>query len=733
MNKTIMDYDALIKKSFTFYLFVITIALLFFPWGFIFPSLVGGGVFFEYRGLSYVLILFLLLVFLFENSQFKSKRTGFYLPILLISAGVALSLIPHTNIAATSEMAIYLCSAVGLGFLANHFGYVEEHRKTIAFILLIIMLGLALYGIYQYFIVFPALKESSPSIGRLFDFRLTSVLTNPTAYASLIIMTWPIALLLLVEERKSLMRLFYGLTILIFFLTLLLTFSKSAFAAAVFQFILMIRFFYQEKRESLKKFMVPFLITLAAGLIISLPVLAANQQRVSGYLTNLQISFAGRVSLWKTAMHMFLSYPLTGVGGFAFKDVFFSYQADGFYSSNAHSTFIQLFAETGIFGGTGFLMLALYLFLRCCFYNKKISLSKFIGFGTTGFLLMNTVDSLLYYLLVGYYFAVTVGLAYSEIDKPIMVHRDFPRNAFIILFLFFLVLSILVNIAHYSYLAGKAQLLNNYKDGIKYLRTAANLFPIEAEYHRSLAQACSIGAFSNKSYRLLRIIEMKRANFLQPYNPRYYFELGYFYETENQPKLAAYFYKKALKYAPKQPFYYYQLGRLYYEGLNGDLARKYLLQAVALNIYYKPAYVKQSYEPGKGKNEYDPYYSIAKAALLLGNLELSSQKKDKAIEYYTIALKWYPELAEAYAARASAYIRKGEYRSAVMDAEKAIKIQPEEADFYYLAAAGYYNMNKHDIALLYLEEALKIDPHNNAYIELYEKIRRKLNDEGNRN
>lgn len=729
MNKVIVDYDVLIKKSFTFYLFVITIALLFFPWGFVFPALVGGGVFFEYRGLSYVLILFLLLVFLFENIQFKSKRTGFSLPILLISVGISLSLIPHTNIAATSEMAIYLCNAVSLGFLANYFGYVEEHRKTIAFISLVIMLGLALYGLYQYFVVFPALKETNPSVNRLFDFRLTSVLTNPAAYASLVIMTWPIALLFLVEERKSLMRLFYGLTILVFFLTLLLTYSKSAIVAVAFQVFLMTRFFYQEKRELLKKYMLPLLIIFTACLIICVPLLFAGLGKISGYLNSLQTSFAGRVSLWKTAINMFLSNPLTGVGGFAFKDIIFRYQSDGFYSSHAHSTFIQLFAETGIFGGAGFLMLALYTFLRCCFYNRKVTLSKFIGFGTTGFLLMNTVDSLLYYLLVGYYFAVTVGLAYSDIDKSIILHRDFPRNAFIALLLFFLVLSILVNMAYYSNLAGKTQLLGNYKEGLRYLRTAAYLFPIEAEYHRSLAQAYSVGALRNKSNRLLRIIEMKRAIFLQPYNPRYYFELGYFYESENQPELAAYFYKKAINYAPKQPFYYYQLGRLYYEGLNGNLARKYLSQAIALAVYYKPSYVKQSYAPGKGKNEYDPYYSMSKAALLMGNLELSSQKIDRAVEYYSMAIRWNPEMAEAYGARASAYIRKGEYRKAVKDAEKAIRLQPEESGFYYLAAIGYYNMNAQDVALLYTEEALKLDPHNTAYLELYKKIRRKVKNE----
>jgi tetratricopeptide (TPR) repeat protein/O-antigen ligase len=723
MSKAIIDYDKKIKKSFTFYLFVFTVAILFFPWGVIAPSLVGGGAFFEYRGLSYVLILFLLLVFLFENNEFRSKKTSFYLPIIFISAGILLSLIPHTNIAATSEMAIYLCAAVGLGFLANYFGYIEEHRQNIVFALIIIMLGLSLYGVYQYFVVFPALKESNPSINRMFDFRLTSVLTNPTAFASLIVMTWPVVLFLWSQEKRKLYRFFYAFCLVIFFFVLSLTFSKSGIIALIIQVLLMLNFFYKQKRTFVKNLFLPVITLLLMGLFGSLPVVSNFSNKTTSYLVSFQTSLSGRIALWKSALKMFLSSPLTGVGGFAFKDAIFKYQVDGFYSTHAHSSFLQMFAETGLIGGLGFLLLGLYLFLRCCFFNKNISLSKFIGFGTVGFLLMNIVDSLLYYELIGYYFALTIGIAYSEIDKPVILHRDFPRGAFKALFFLLLILSFMVNLAYYTNLAGKNLIFSDYEEGLKYLKASTLLFPIEAEYHRSLSQAYSIGALSNKTYRLQRIIEMKRAIFLQPYNPKYYFELGYFYETEGQPELAAYFYRKAISCAPKQPFYSYQIGRLYYENLKTDLARKYFLQTLSLSRYFKPQYVRQSYLLGNSRSEYDPYLSIARAALLLGNIELSNQNIDKALNYYEIAIKWNPNLADAYAAQASVYIRKGVYEKAATNAEKAIKLQPKEPGFYYLAAVAYYNLGSKDIALLYIEEAIKLDPHNESYLELYQKLK----------
>lgn len=711
-------------KSLSFYFLLFVIVFLFFPWGFITPLLVGGGTFFEYRGLAYVLILLLLIFFLLEYKQFKSKRTSFYLPILMISAGTLLSLIKHTNVSATSEFAVYLCSIVGLGFLSTFFSYDEKKKEKIILFLLVLIDLLAIYGIYQYFIIYPSLQQQANTIKNYFDFRLTSVLTSPAAYASVVIMTWPLTLIGLIKEKSSTRRLFYAVSLVLLLFSLIFTFSKSGFAALFVQLILMTYFLAKYYPQVLRKKFFPF---LGLFLLIFTAIFGYGYYLSDGKLlslSNFKTSFEGRLSIWKTALKMFVENPFTGIGAGCFKDIYFKYQADGFFSTNAHSSYIQAFSETGILGGVGFLLFAIYLILRCCILNKDLSVSKFIGFSSVGFLFINLFDSLFYYHLAGFLLSILIGLAYSEINKPLVIHRDFPRNAFIAFFITFLGLSVLVNLAFYFNQYGQKRVINDFNEGIRFLRLSTYLNPIESEYHRSLAQAYSGGIFSNKAYRYLRITEIKRAIFLQPYNPRYYFELGYFYETESQPELAIYFYKKAAALAPKQPFYLFQIGRLYSESLKTEEAKKFYKKCLSLEFYYQKKYVFQSYRTGGTVNEFDPYLNMARAAIALGNESFARQDYKEAIAYYQKAIILFPGYPDAYASLASAYLRMQNYKAAIENVQKAIELDSNNANYYYLAAICYYYLRDYSNAFLYISEALKLNPHNEEFINLYNKIRK---------
>lgn len=666
----------------------------------------------------------MLLIFLFENSEFKSKRTGFYLPVLFISLGTLISLYKHSNVSSTSEFAVYLCSMVGLGFIATFFSYNESKRMYLYNLILFFVALLAIYGIFQYFYVFPQLKKESYASVNAYDPRLTSVLTSPAAFASVVILIWPSAYYMLFVEKDRMKKIFYGIALALLFLSLLLTFSKSAFAAIILQSLVISLFLRKNYPHLFKSFLKAMFILICIIFLAGASYLIFTGRSVNISISSFKLSLEGRYSLWMTALKMFAENPFTGVGGWAFKDVFYKYQFDGFYSTNAHSSFLQAFAEMGILGGLGFLLLTIYALLRCCVLNKQFNLSKFLGLGTLGFFFMNLFDSLLYVNLVGYLFALLLGIAYAEIEKPIILHRDFPRNAFIAFFVAFLVLSLLVNIAYYLNLSGRNILFKDFEAGLRNLKLASILNPIQGQYHQSLSQAYSAGSLSNKAYRYLKIIELKRAIFLEPYNPRYYFELGYFYETEGQPELSAYFYKKAIELAPKQPFYYYQLARLYYEGLKPDIATRYLKQCLSLEYYYRKRYVFQSYRSDIKRSEYDPYLSMARAALTLGNISLSKEDYKKALSYYEKAINLYPSLDEAYAARSSANIRLKNYKKAAQDAEKAINLNPENPDYYYFAAVAYYHVGQYDISMLYIKQALKLEPSNKIFQDFYRELRK---------
>jgi tetratricopeptide (TPR) repeat protein len=514
--------------------------------------------------------------------------------------------------------------------------------------------------------------------------------------------------------------------ILLFFLilnlsALLLTKSKSGLLGMLLQLLIIMNFTRTRDRKSFLAALL-ILIIFISLIAVYFAIFVPQQTSLSSIVESAFGSFSGRVSLWKTALRMFSENPFLGFGAYAYRSGIYKYQVDGFYSTNAHSTFVQAFAEMGIIGGIGILALFLYLVLKCCVANKKVSISKFIGFGIVGFFFMNIFDSILYLQLPGYLFAVLIGIAYAEVDVPIITHRDFPRNAFIILFIILLFISILVASAYFLYLAGKGQIAKDYKKSINYLYLSTIFNPVEAEYHRSLAAAYTAESFTNKSFRYLRIVEMRRAIFLDPYNPVHYFELGYFYETEGQFQLAAYFYSKASEVAPIQPYFLYQLGRLYLDNLRIEEAKRYLVRAVSLEKYFDRKYVFQSYRPGNIISENDPYLAMANASYLLGNISLSNQKPEVAVAHYTKALSLFPNLTMAYAGRASAYLRLKNFKQAESDARRAIEMDPQNPDYFYLAALSSYNLGNLETAILYLNHCLELDPDHEAAVRLKEEI-----------
>lgn len=700
------------------------LAFLLFPWGFLTPALVGGGAFFEYRGLSYVLILVMLLVFLFENAAFKTKRTGVYLPVFFLASGVFLSVFKHSNVASTAEFAIYLCCAVGLGFLANFFAFEQREKNTVLNFLTLLISLLALYGLFQYFFVYPALEKESMDLSSFFEKRLTSVLTSPAAYASIVVISWPLVFYLFANEKNRRKRLFYGISLFLLLASLGLTASKSGFAAMFIQALLIIGFSMRYLKDNRKTVFKSALFFLLLALALGLTSLFVTRLGIPYALSNLKVSLEGRVSLWISALKMFAENPLTGIGAGCFKDAIFKYQHDGFYSTNAHSSFIQLFAETGILGGLGFVLIGIYLFLQCCLFNRAFNLSKSIAAGLVGFLFMNLFDSIVYYHLPGYLFAIFAGLSFAEIEKPSSMNRDFPRSAFIFFFVLLLVLSILINVAHYLYLNGRSLLITDYEQGLKLLRIATVLNPVEGSYHQALAQAYSVGAPTVRSYRYLRIMELKKAIFLEPLNSRFLFELGYIYETEGQVELAAYFYKKASSLSPRQPFYYYQLARLYYNNLKFDQAKKYANLCLSQEFYYQKRYVFQSYRTGKSVSEFDPFLSMARAALILGDLSIHSRDFKSSIGYYEKAAHLYPSLPEAYGSKAYALIRLNSYREAEENARKAIEMDPENPNYYYYAALANYYLGDYSESYNLISEALKIEPQNPVFLNFLEKVRK---------
>ena len=87
-----------------------------------------------------------------------------------------------------------------------------------------------------------------------------------------------------------------------------------------------------------------------------------------------------------------------------------------------------------------------------------------------------------------------------------------------------------------------------------------------------------------------------------------------------------------------------------------------------------------------------------------------------AIEAYTKAIRYDPDLAGLYVMRAYVYGETGRIRQAMRDVNKAIELNPGIPEPYFLRGDLNVEKKKYDEAIADLTTALKLDP---KYAEVY--------------
>jgi Flp pilus assembly protein TadD len=83
---------------------------------------------------------------------------------------------------------------------------------------------------------------------------------------------------------------------------------------------------------------------------------------------------------------------------------------------------------------------------------------------------------------------------------------------------------------------------------------------------------------------------------------------------------------------------------------------------------------------------------------------------DEAIRYFTKALNFNPNHAEAYYSRGTAHFHKGQYDQAISDFDKALEINPNDAKAYYNRGIACCKKGQYDQAIPDFTKALEINP-----------------------
>ncbi|MCL4300653.1 MAG: O-antigen ligase family protein [Anaerolineae bacterium] len=185
--------------------------------------------------------------------------------------------------------------------------------------------------------------------------RLSGPLDDPNFYGQILVAVLPLALYRLLDERQLLVKSFAGLSFILLIFGVLNTYSRGAFLA-----LLVILFLIALERR----------VNLSLLLLIILTTLLLRQFLPTGFTDRLEtlfiftdeettvhsdVSFRGRSSEVQTGLNMFTDHPFLGVGVGNYP-VFYQEYASRLgleqrtSDRKAHSLYVEIAAETGMFG-----------------------------------------------------------------------------------------------------------------------------------------------------------------------------------------------------------------------------------------------------------------------------------------------------------------------------------------------------------------------------------------------
>lgn len=189
---------------------------------------------------------------------------------------------------------------------------------------------------------------------------LTSTFNRTNDLAGYLLLLVPLGLYLTLQAQGFQERLLYAIPSLILTLALILTNSRSSWAAACLSCILVLYLQRRQLRLKAIQFGLIFAaLALMLGVALNWHLVIPRLQTILSFEIVKENGTVWRLELLKGAWQMFLNRPLFGQGPNTFGTAFNAFQQQpGFYSINPHNFYLQALAETGLIG---FLALVFWL------------------------------------------------------------------------------------------------------------------------------------------------------------------------------------------------------------------------------------------------------------------------------------------------------------------------------------------------------------------------------------
>jgi O-antigen ligase len=313
---------------------------------------------------------------------------------------------------------------------------------------------------------------------------------------------------------------------------------------------------------------------------------------------NREKNVEGRITFYKDASKIIKDYPLFGTGGGGWKTLYPMYQSFDYYTTEAHSYFVQMFVETGLIGIGSFTMIILLL-IKDLFKIKKYKLdsmkiSIFISIMT--FIIHSLVDFDLSLSALSLVLWALIGI-YVEDDK-LTDQKISWKYLVLAVMLISLVGSTSIYWASVNGERAAAIVRQDLGKGIEYLVAATESDPFEAKYKSDLGRFyMAAGKKQEAKNQFDKAVELSSydRNILRN-AMSFYLRTGYLEEglkiadrlVEVQPlKLQNYEIKSDV---------YYEAGKLMYEKDRKEESREYYKKVIEVENQFNE-FSKKSIKP----------------------------------------------------------------------------------------------------------------------------------------
>lgn len=253
-----------------------------------------------------------------------------------------------------------------LGIQQSFISVRSVHRLCAAACCVIVML--CVDGMYQF------LSGSSLLAGHeLWGSRVTGSIPHPNDLALIPILLPLVFILLAVSRRQAMMTRLMWLILTLAITTVLVSQSRAALIGVV---VAIVTWAVVMGRARL---LLLILALLAAGLTLAWLIdLGAFRSRLASLLTLHQ---EGRIGIWLTAWHMFLDFPIGGLGAHTFGEFYTCYLTEialpswyvpevGFIPW-AHNIYLEMLCERGLLGFSAF-----FILITCLVHRLLTSLRR---------------------------------------------------------------------------------------------------------------------------------------------------------------------------------------------------------------------------------------------------------------------------------------------------------------------------------------------------------------------